>query len=125
MALTWSSTAKNTGNTALLGLINTGAGTAAFKIYSSTPTLLATLAINSGSVNGTSGQLTLTPGAAETDAPASGTAATAELVNKAGTVLLTGMPVVQGNSPVANTLVISSTEIVQHSTVTLISATVG
>lgn len=127
MALTWTATAKIATNTALLTLIRDGSGTASFKIYTAGATLLATLAIDTATsaVNGTTGQLTLVPGAAESDAPAGGTASYAELVNENGVVLFSGLPCIQGTAAVANNLVLSSTEIVQHSTVTMVSATIG
>jgi hypothetical protein len=112
---------------AMLATIDTGVARPAFKIYDSGNVLLATLALAdpAGSVNGTTGLITLTPGTPETNAPAGGVASYATLSDGDGVVLEDGVPVEQGNAPVAGKVIISTLNIIAGGTVELISATIG
>ena len=105
--------------------IMAGAGVSAIRIYDSVPELLATLAVTGGTVDGATGVLTLTPGDPESDAPKTGTAVTADIVNGNNVVLADDIPVAQGTSAVMGQVVISSTEIVAGGTVELVSAVIG
>jgi len=112
--------------TEMLAIIAAGVGDPAFLIYDDDEVLLATLVLDDppGAVNGTTGQITLTPGAPESDAPAAGVAHSAVLVDGDGTALIEDIEVVQGVAPVAGKLVISSTNILLGATVELVSATI-
>jgi hypothetical protein len=112
---------------AMLATIDTGAARPAFKIYDSGDVLLATLALAdpAGSVNGTTGLITLTPGTPETNAPASGAASYATLSDGDGVILENNVPVEQGTAPVAGKVIISTMNIIAGGTVELISATIG
>jgi hypothetical protein len=113
--------------TEMLATIDTGVARPAFKIYDSGNVLLATLALAdpAGSVNGTTGLITLTPGTPETNAPASGVASYATLSDGDGVILENNVPVEQGTAPVAGKVVISTLNIIAGGTVELISATIG
>ena len=113
--------------TEMLATIDTGASRPAFKIYDSGNVLLATLALAdpAGSVNGTTGLITLTPGTPETNAPASGVASYATLSDGDGVILEDNVPVEQGTAPVAGKVIISTLNIIAGGTVELISATIG
>jgi hypothetical protein len=113
--------------TEMLATIDTGVARPAFRIYDSGNVLLATLALAdpAGSVNGTTGLITLTPGTPETNAPASGVASYATLSDGDGVILENNVPVEQGTAPVAGKVVISTLNIIAGGTVELISATIG
>jgi hypothetical protein len=112
---------------AMLATIDTGVARPAFKIYDSGNVLLATLALAdpAGSVNGTTGLITLTPGTPETNAPAGGEASYATLSDGDGVILENNVPVEQGTAPVAGKVIISTLNIIAGGTVELISATIG
>jgi hypothetical protein len=113
--------------TAMLGVIDTGASRPRFKIYDAGNILLATLPLAdpAGSVNGTTGLITLTPGTPETNAPASGVASYATLEDGDGVILDDNIQVDQGTAPVSGKLIISTLNIIGGGTVELISATIG
>jgi hypothetical protein len=96
------------------------------KIYDSSDTLLSTVPLSNppGSVNGTTGQITLTPSGPDTSAAATGTAAYGE-VHDAGGTWWTRMPCEAGSSPVSGKIVLTSLSIVATATVTLSSITIG
>jgi hypothetical protein len=112
--------------TAALTRIDGGGGPAKFVIKTSGGTVLANLLLTNpaGSVSG-AGVLTLTSAGPETNAPAGGIAALADLVDGAGVVLAANLPVQQGSAPVAGRVVISSTTILAGGTVSLVSAVIG
>ena len=105
--------------------IMAGSGDSAIRIYDDGDDLLATLKIDGGTVDGATGVLTLTPGASETDAPKTGDADHADIVNGNDVVLAADIPVAQGSEAVMGQVVISSTSIVQGGTVELVSAVIG
>jgi hypothetical protein len=124
-AATYSNQAKIDANTTFLTLIDTGAGNATIKIRSSADVLLATVTLTdpAGTVNGTTGQLTLTPSATP-NAVATGTAAYAEVCNPAGTVHLS-IPAQVGTVAVAGKLVMNTLSIVSGGPVLLQTITIG
>jgi len=113
--------------TAMLDRIDTGAGRPAFKIYRSDDTLLATLELDdpAGEVSETTGVITLTPGDPESNAPESGTAAYAQLVDGDGVVLENNIPVEQGTVAQSGKVILSSTNVLLGGSVELISASIG
>lgn len=125
MSYTWSAAALIAGHTALLARIDTG-GAGEFRLRDDEGTLLATLALATpgGSVDA-AGKLTLTPGAPESNAPASGQVATAELVAGDDAVILTYHEVAEGTAAVAGKLVLSTRSVIAGAVVELISAEIG
>jgi hypothetical protein len=123
---TYSAAAKIAAHTALLTLIDTGAGSGSVKIRDSADVLLAEVALTdpAGTVNGTTGQLTITPDGREESAPASGAAAYAELCAVNGDVVL-ALPTESGTVAVANKCVINDLNIVAGLPVELISLVIG
>lgn len=121
---TYSAQAKIDAHTAFLALID--AGTAgSIKIRNSADTLLCTVTLTdpAGTVNGTTGQLTLTQAAAGT-AVATGTAAYAEICSSAGTVHL-AIPAQQGTAAVSGKIVLNTLSIVSGGPVDILSCTIG
>ena len=112
-------------DTALLNLIDTGTA-GSVKIRDSADVLLAQIPLTdpAGTVNGTTGQLTLTPDGRDESADASGTAAYAEICESDGTVHL-ALPAQAGASPVAGKLVLNTLTIVSGLPVEILSITIG
>ena len=125
-ALTFTPASLIAANTAWLALLDTGAGNASIAIRSAADVLLAEIPLTdpAGTVNGTTGQLTLTPASGEDAAPATGNAAYAEIRNPAGTPLV-AMPCVEGSSAVADVCVLSRLAIESGDPVDVISITIG
>ena len=123
---TYSAAAKIAAHTALLTLIDTGAGAGSVKIRDSADALLAEIALTdpAGTVNGTTGQLTLTPDGREESAPVSGAAAYAELCAVNGDVVL-ALPTEAGTVAVVNKCVINDLNIVSGFPVEVLSITIG
>lgn len=124
-APTYSAAAKIAAYTSFRDLIDSGSGAGTIKIRSSADALLATITLTDpcGTVNGTTGQLTLTA-ASSPNAAATGTAAYGELCNSTGTVYL-ALDTQAGSSPVAGKLVINTLALVAGTPVELMSATIG
>lgn len=123
--VSYSVSAIEDANTALVALIDAGTGAGTIKIYSSADVLLATITLDDpcGTVSGVTGVLTLAIAGDETDATA-GTAEYATVSDSDGTVHIT-MPVAEGASAVSGYCVINSLTILDGATVTVSSATVG
>lgn len=122
---TYSAAAKIDAHEAFLALIDAGAAAGKIKIRDNSDVLLGTITLTdpAGTVNGTTGQLTLTAAAAPT-AVADGTAAYAEITDSDDTVHLS-LPAEAGTSPVSGKVVINTLTIVTGATITLVSATIG
>lgn len=121
---TYSVQAKIDAHTALLALID--AGTAgAVKLRTSADVLLCTIPLTdpAGTVNGTTGQLTLTQ-ASTSNASASGNVAYAELCSSDGTVHL-ALPAQQGTSAVSGKWVMNTLALVEDGPVQLLSMVIG
>lgn len=124
-AATYSAQAKIDAHTAFLALID--AGTAgAIKTYDNSDVLLVTHTLTdpAGTVNGTTGQLTLTTAATTVNAAASGTAAYSNVCSSAGTVHLS-IPAQQGTVAVAGKIVFNTLTIVSGQPVQILSALIG
>lgn len=122
---TYSAAAKITAHTGFLGLVD--AGTAgSIRIRSAADVLLAESALTypGGTVDGMTGQLTLTPAASETAAVATGLAAYAEVCASDGTVHL-ALPAVDGTQAAAGSVVLNTLTIVAGAPVAILSATIG
>lgn len=122
---TYSAAAKVAAHNALVALIDTGSGNGTIKIRTAADALLATvpLADPCGTVNGTTGQITLNMGSTP-NASATGTAAYAEICDVAGAVVL-ALPAQAGTSPVAGKIVLNTLSLVSGTPVDILSATIG
>jgi len=122
---TYSAQAKIDAHTAFLALVDAGAGNATLKIRNSSDALLCTITLTdpAGTVNGTTGQLTLTQSAAGT-ASTTGTAAYAEVCSPAGTVHL-AIPAQQGTAAVSGKIVLNTLSIVASGPVDMLSCVIG
>jgi hypothetical protein len=109
----------------LLDLIDSGAGAGIIRFRDNSDVLLGTITLTdpAGTINVTTGQLTLTA-ASTSSAVATGTCTYGEICNSTGTVYL-AIPTEAGTSPVSGKLVINSLSIVSGAVITLVSATIG
>ena len=119
----WSPASIEVAHVGLLGHIDGASGNGTITIHRADDTLLATipLARPGGTVNGTTGALTLAPDGREEDAPAAGDASYATIRDSSG-VALRSMPCVQGDSPVAGSCVLNTLEIELGGRVEVVSA---
>lgn len=123
---TYAAAALVAAQTSFRDLLDSGSGAGLIRVRSATDVLLAEIVLTDpcGTVNGTTGQLTITPAGPDTSANASGTAAYGELCNSAGTVYLS-LPAQAGASPVSGKLVLNTLTIVSGGPVEIVSATIG
>ena len=123
---TYSVAALVAAHTAFKDLIDAGAGAGSIKIRDAADVLLAQIPLTDpcGSVNGTTGQLTITPSGRDESADATGTAAYGEFCDSAGLVHLS-LPAQAGSAAVSGKIVINSLSIVAGGPVEVLSATVG
>ena len=123
---TYSAAALVAAHTAFKDLIDAGAGAGSIKIRDAADVLLAQIPLTDpcGTVNGTTGQLTITPSGGDESADATGTAAYGEFCDSAGLVHLS-LPAQAGSAAVSGKIVINSLSIVAGGPVEVLSATVG
>lgn len=123
---TYSAAALVAAHTAFKNLIDAGSAAGSIKIRSSADVLLAQVPLTDpcGTVNGTTGQLTITPSGRDESANASGTAAYGEFCDSDGLVHLS-LPAQAGSSAVSGYIVINTLTIVAAGPVEVLSATVG
>ena len=123
---TYSAASKIAAHTAFRDLIDTGVGAGSIKVRDAADVLLATIPLSDpcGTVNGTTGQLTLSIAARDESADASGTAAYGEVCDVAGAVHL-ALPAQAGASAVAGKIVLNTLTIVAGGPVEVLSATIG
>jgi hypothetical protein len=112
-------------HTALLNLIDTGTA-GSIKIYDNSDVLLAQITLDdpAGTVNGTTGQLTITMDGRDESANSSGTAAYATICESDGTVHLS-LPAQAGASPVSGKIVLNTLTIVSGLPVEILTVTIG
>lgn len=124
-AATYSAAALIAAHNALVTLIDTGAGNGTIKVRTSADALLATVNLDDpcGTVNGTTGQLTLTPDNVP-NASATGTAAYGEICDVAGAVVL-ALPAEAGSAAVSGKIVFNTLSFVSGTPVEILSATIG
>ena len=124
--MAWSVAAKVAAHQGLLDKLKGGSsGIASLDLYAGTTLLLSSPLDHAASaVSGTTGQLTLVPGAAAVGV-ADGVGTAAKLVARDGTVLDADIPVEAGVTAVSGKAVYSSLNILTGGTVTLVSAVVG
>ena len=123
---TYSAAALVAANTSFKDLIDAGAGAGSIKIRDAADVLLAQIPLTDpcGTVNGATGQLTITPSGRDESADATGTAAYGEFCDSAGLVHLS-LPAQAGSAAVIGKIVINSLSIVAGGPVEALSATVG
>jgi len=121
---TYSAAVKIATNTALRDLLDSGAA-ALLRIRDNSDVLLVqfTLSDPSGTVDGTTGVLTITAPAA-TNVTTAGTAAYAELCTSAGVVHLI-LPAQAGSAEVANRIVINTLSLVAGAPLNIISIVIN
>ena len=126
MSYAYSAASLVAAHTAFRDLLDTAVGTVKIRIRDAGNVLLAEVILDDpcGTVNGTTGQLTLTVVTQETNAPATGTAATAQVVDGANAVHLT-MPCQQGSVGASGACVLSSLGIIAGGEVSVLSAVIG
>jgi hypothetical protein len=112
-------------HTALLNLIDTGTA-GSIKIRDNADVLLAQITLDdpAGTVNGTTGQLTITMDGRDESANASGTAAYAEICESDGTVHLS-LPAQAGSAAVSGKIVLNTLTIVAGLPVEILTVTIG
>lgn len=122
---TYSATAKIAANTSLLDEIDGGTGAGKVKIYTSADALLCTHTLSEpcGTVNGTTGQLTITA-PSSVNASASGTAAYATITDGDDVVMLS-LPAQSGVAAVAGKIVLNNLSLVSGSPVDIVSIVIG
>lgn len=110
---------------AFLNLIDGGAAAGTVKLRDNSDVLLGTITLTdpAGTINGTTGQLTLTP-SGTASAVATGTCTYGQICDSDDVVLLE-LPAQAGTSPVSGQIVINSLSIVTGAVITMVSATVG
>lgn len=125
-AATYSAAAKIAANTAFKTLLDAEAGAASVALRDSADVLLAVVNLTDpcGTVNGTTGQLTLTPDGREESAPAAGTAAYAEIRDAADAVHL-ALPCQAGTEAVSGKCVMSTLAISAGAPVEIVSILIG
>jgi hypothetical protein len=107
-------------------LIDAGGGAGSIKIRDASDVLLAEIPLTDpcGTVNTTTGRLTITPSGRDESANADGTAAYGEVCDSSGLVHL-ALPAQEGDFAAPNKLVMSSLLVVIGGPVDVVSATVG
>lgn len=126
LSATYAASVKIAAHTAFLGLIDAGSAAAFVRVRDASDVLLSQVPLTdpAGSVNGTTGQLTLTPDGRDESADASGTAAYGEICDSDANVLLS-IPAQAGTSPVSGALVLNTLTIVAAAPVEILSITIG
>jgi hypothetical protein len=122
---TYSVDALEAAHQAFLDLVDLGTGAGIIRLRDDADTLLATITLTdpAGTINVSTGQLTLTPDGTAT-AVATGTCTYGEICDSDGNVYLS-IPTEAGTVAVSGQLVINSLSIVTNAVVTLVSATIG
>ena len=125
-AATYSESALMAAQTSFRDLIDSGAGAGFVRFRDAADVLLAQVPLSDpcGTINGATGQLTLSIAGPDSSADADGTAAYAEFCDSDGTVYL-ALPAEAGAMPVAGKVVMNTLTIVAAGQVEIVSAVVG
>lgn len=123
---TYSVAARVAAHTAFRDLIDAGPAGGFIRIRSASDVLLAQIPLTDpcGTVNGSTGQLTITMAGRDESADASGTAAYGEFCDSTGLVHLS-LPAQAGSAPASGLIVINTLSIVAGAPVEVLSATIG
>lgn len=126
LAPTYSPAALYAANTAFRDLLDAGAGAGSILIRSAADALLAQVPLTKpcGTVNVTTGQLTITLAGIDEAANASGAAAYGQFCDSNNTPHM-ALPVLEGAAPVPGFLVMNSTTVVVFGTVEVLSVLIG
>jgi hypothetical protein len=126
MAITVAAPLNIAVNTAVMNALDSGSGNALVKLYTAANVLLATcvLADPCGTVNGTTGQLTLSFSARDESADASGTAAYAAFCTSAGTEQFR-LSCVESATPVSNSFAMPNLAVIALVPFEISSAVIG
>jgi hypothetical protein len=119
---TFSAAAKVAAQTSLLALIDAGSGAGKLRVRNSSDTLLweAPFTNPAGTVNGTTGVLTITFPAGSVNGVANGTAAYGEVTDDANTVIWSA-PAEAGSTAVAGKVVLNTLSVVSGTPITPVS----
>ena len=125
-AFEYSVDALEAAHQAVLDLIDAGTGAGKVILFSEADAVLAQIPLNdpAGTINVTTGQLTITASGPDPSADATGTCTYAAITDSDDTVVLS-LPAATGTSPVSGQVVVNSLSIVAGAEVTLVSATIG
>lgn len=123
---TYSAAALVAAHTAFKNLLDAGSGPGSIKIRDAADVLLAQVPLTDpcGTVNATTGQLTITPSGRDESADASGTAAYGEFCDSDGLVHL-ALPAQAGGAAVIGKIVLNTLTIVAGGPVEVLSVVVG
>lgn len=123
---TYSAAAIVAANTSFRDLLDAATGAASVAIRDAADVLLSVIPLTDpcGTVNASSGQLTLVPDGRDEAADASGTAAYTEIRDGAGVVHLS-MPCEAGISAVSGKCVLSTLAVIAGNPVEIVSATIS
>lgn len=124
-SITWEGSALDAAHTAILGEIDAGSGAGIIKLYADDDTLLCEITLDdpAGTVNATTGQLTITAPSAGT-AVATGTCTYGTITDSDNNVIVTA-PAEAGTSAVSDKIVINTLGITSGASITLNSCTIG
>lgn len=113
-------------HTTFRDLLDAGSAGASIKIRDASDVLLAQVPLTDpcGTVNPTTGQLTLTPAGRDEGADTTGVAAYGELCDSTGAVHLS-LPATVGTLPVAGAIVLNTLAVTGGAPVEVLSATIG
>ena len=123
---TYSAAAKVAAHTSFRDIIDSGSGAGFIRFRTSADALLGTVPLSDpcGSVDGGTGQLTLSIAGPDTSADASGTIAYAEVCDSDGDVHL-AIPAQAGSSPVSGKIVMNTLTVLVGGPIEILSATIG
>lgn len=123
---TYSAAALVAAHTSFRDLLDSGSGAGLIKCRSSSDTLLGTCTMSDpcGTVNGTTGQLTLSAVTADSSADANGTIAYVELCDSDGDVHL-ALPAQAGTTAVSGKAVFNTLTTVSGAPINILSVTIG
>ena len=123
---TYSAAALTAAHTAFRDLLDAGPAGGSIKIRDGSDVLLAQIPLSDpcGTVNATTGQLTLTPAGRDEGADTTGVAAYGELCDSTGAVHLS-LPATVGTLPVAGAIVLNTLAVTGGAPVEVLSATIG
>lgn len=123
---TYSVSALVAAHTSFRDLLDSGTGAGFVRFRDAADVLLAQVPLSDpcGTVNGTTGQLTLSIAGPDSSADADGTAAYAEFCDSTGAVHL-AMPVQVGTTPVVGKVIMNTDLIVALGSVGIVSAIIG
>jgi len=123
--VTYASAVIVAAHTEVLTAIDAGATAGVLRFYDDTDTELGAVLLTdpAGTVNGATGQLTITPDSAGS-VTADGTCTYATITDSDAT-LIVSVPVQAGASPVDGYVVVNTTDFVSGASITVLSCTIG